>query len=131
MAKTSEEGWFSAEVSTFGDRLAGAREAAGMTQSDLSRRLGVKLATVQGWEDDQLDPRANKLQMMAGMLGVSIRWMLTGEGDGPDGADTGITPDLRAALGEVRALAVEQARLADRLARAEKKLRKALEAVAA
>ncbi len=120
-------GWFSDDAATFGDRVAGAREAVGMTQADLARRLGVKLTTVQAWEDDRAEPRANKLQMMAGVLGVSIRWMLTGEGDGPDGPDAGIAPDLRAALGELRGLAAETARLADRVARAEKRLRKALE----
>jgi transcriptional regulator with XRE-family HTH domain len=120
-------GWFSAEAATFGDRVSGAREAVGMTQADLARRLGVKLTTVQAWEDDRADPRANKLQMMAGVLGVSIRWMLTGEGDGPDGPDAGIAPDVRAALGELRGLAAEMARLSDRVARAEKRLRKAMD----
>ncbi|MDO9525997.1 MAG: helix-turn-helix domain-containing protein [Gemmobacter sp.] len=128
MAESEAPGWFSEETATFGDRIAGAREAAGMTQAELARRLGVRHSTVQGWEDDRLEPRANRLQMMAGMLGVSIRWMLTGEGDGPDGPDAAITPDLRAALGELRGLAAEQARLAERMARAEKRLRKALEA---
>lgn len=127
MAETPEPGWFSDDTATFGDRVAGAREAAGMTQGDLSRRLGVKLSTVQAWEDDRAEPRANKLQMMAGMLGVSIRWMLTGTGDGPDHPDAVIPPDLRATLGELRGLAAEQARLADRIARVEKRLRKALE----
>lgn len=80
-----EPGWFSAEVSTFGDRLAGAREAAGLSQEDMARRLGVRLTTVQSWEDDQSEPRANRLQMMAGMLNVSIVWLLTGEGPGLSG----------------------------------------------
>lgn len=125
--ETSATGWYSAEAATFGDRVAGAREAVSMSQADLARRLGVKLATVRAWEDDAAEPRANKLQMMAGMLGVSIRWLLTGEGDGPEGPDAGIPTDIRATLGELRALAAEQARLSDRIARAEKKLRRAME----
>lgn len=83
MAETTGT-WFSETAATLGDRIAGAREAAGMTPADMARRLGVRLRTVQAWEDDQLDPRANRLQMLAGMLNVSLRWLLTGEGDGLD-----------------------------------------------
>ncbi len=128
MPEENETGWYSNAAATFGDRVAGAREAVGMTQADLSRRLGVKLTTVRAWEDDVGEPRANKLQMMAGVLGVSIRWMLTGEGEGPDGPDAqAVPPDLRAALGELRQLSAEAGRLSDRIARAEKRLRRTLE----
>lgn len=100
------EGWFSEGTATFGDRVAGAREQAGMTQDQLARRLGVKLKTVQGWENDAVEPRANKLQMMAGMLNVSIVWLLTGEGDGPDGP-----PPERPASAETRRLMADLAQL--------------------
>ena len=42
--------WYSAERATFGDRVAGAREAMNMPQSELSKRIGVKLTA--GAEDD-------------------------------------------------------------------------------
>jgi len=74
--------WYGADTATFGDRVAAAREAAGMTQKQLAKRLGVKLPTVRGWEEDLSEPRANKLSMMAGLLNVSIVWLLTGEGEG-------------------------------------------------
>lgn len=45
-----QEDWFSEEIATFGDRLAGAREALGVSQEDMARRLGVKLKTVVSWE---------------------------------------------------------------------------------
>ncbi len=127
MPQENTEGWYLDAAATLGDRIAGARERAGLTQADLARRLGVRLITLTGWEDDRAEPRANRLQMMAGLLGVSIRWMLTGEGDGPDGPEEATRPDVRAALGELRGLAAESARLADRIARAEKRLRRALE----
>lgn len=122
------EGWFSDAASTFGDRVTGAREATGMTQRELADRLGVKLRTVTAWEDDMADPRANKLQMMAGMLGVSIRWLLTGEGDGPEGpaADApGMAPAgaAKPVLAEMRQIRVEIGTLGDRLGRLEKRLR--------
>lgn len=104
----STSAWFSAEVATFGDRLAGAREAAGLSQSDLAKRLGVRLTTVQGWEDDASEPRSNRLQMVAGMLSVSIRWLLTGEGDGLEapsapGTHDAATVDVLADLARMRA----------------------------
>ena len=125
---SDETDWFGPEAATFGDRLAGAREAAGMTQAQLARRLGVKKATVVGWENDMSEPRANKLSMMAGMLNVSIMWLLTGEGEGagvPDlvEGDAELAPlvaELRAIRGEMRASS-------ERLARVEKALRLKLE----
>ena len=74
--------WYSPEVATFGDRVAYARDAANMTRTTLARRLGVHRETVISWEEDRSDPRANKLSMMAGVLNVSIMWLLSGEGDG-------------------------------------------------
>jgi HTH-type transcriptional regulator, cell division transcriptional repressor len=121
-------GWYDGDTATFGDRMTGAREAAGLSQTELARRMGVKVKTVQGWENDQSEPRANKLQMLAGMLGVSIMWLLTGRGDGLDGPETPepLNDDLVALLGDLRTMKVEQARLADRMGRMEKRLRLAL-----
>ena len=121
------QGWYSEETATFGDRLAGAREAAGLSRKDLARRLGVKLKTLAAWEDDLAEPRANKLQMLAGLLNVSLSWLLTGQGEGvaaPDEApDQASAPDLQAALIEIRALRAEMLAGAERLGRLEKKLR--------
>lgn len=123
--------WFDAGQTTFGDRLTGAREAAALSQSDLAKRIGVKLKTVRAWENDQVEPRANKLQMLAGLLGVSIMWLLSGEGPGivvsPD--PEGLPADLRDVLGELREIKVDQARMAERMGRLEKRLRLALSEV--
>ena len=128
MTQTPPENWYADGVATLGDRITAAREGAGLTQAQFSRRLGVKLSTVKAWEDDQTEPRANKLQMMSGMLGVSLRWMLTGEGVGPGEPDSPApAPALQAVLTELRQIASEQQRLADRLSLSEKRLRKALE----
>ena len=121
--------WYSPDATTFGDRLAGAREAAGMKQADLAKRLGVKAKTLRAWEDDLSEPRANRVQMLAGLLNVSLGWLLTGEGNGldapPDVSD--IPPDLADILTELRQMRVEMERGAARAARLEKRLRKALE----
>jgi len=120
-----DDDWYGAETATFGDRLSGAREALGLSQSDLAKRLGVKLKTVRGWENDQSEPRANKLQMVAGLLNVSIMWLLTGEGDGLDGPETTTEPatDIRQLLLDLRQARSDHARLLDDLGRLEKRLR--------
>ena len=117
--------WYDAETTTFGDRMTGAREAAGLSQAELAKRLGVKVKTIRGWENDQSEPRANKLQMLAGLLGVSIMWLLSGEGEGLDGPDTpqDLPEDLVDLLGEIRRMKVDQARIAERMGRLEKRLR--------
>jgi len=121
----TDSDWYSDSTATFGDRISGAREAAGLTQAEFSRRLGVKLKTVQGWEDDLLDPRANKLQMLAGMLNVSIRWLLTGEGDGLDGPPGTATmpPEAGPLLAELARMRAQTLALAKDMGHLEKKLR--------
>lgn len=121
----TENDWYGPDAATFGDRVAGAREAAGMTQAQLARRLGVKKATVRGWEEDLSEPRANKLSMMAGLLNVSIMWLLTGEGDGMTGPaePSSEQEGLAEILSELRAIRAEMRANAERAARAEKKLR--------
>ncbi|TCP41397.1 Xre family transcriptional regulator [Rhodovulum marinum] len=120
--------WYSEETATFGDRLAGAREALGMTQTELAKRLGVKLKTVRAWEEDLAEPRANKLQMLAGVLNVSMMWLLNGQGDGLDAPadEAPLSGDVRQVLTEIRQVKTEMGRLSDRLGILEKRLRHTL-----
>ena len=114
---------YSDDSSTFGDRLALAREAAGMSQKDLAHRLGTKLPTLRNWEEDRAEPRANKLQMLAGMLNVSMGWLMSGQGAAPvQTAEGGIQVALRACLADLRELRGDQIRAMDRTARLEKRL---------
>lgn len=121
----SDDDWYGPDAATFGDRMAGAREQAGMSQAQLARRLGVKKSTILAWEEDRSDPRANRLQMMAGLLNVSIIWLLTGEGDGPDAPEPedAQTSGLAELAAELRELRSEMRLNADRAARIEKRLR--------
>jgi transcriptional regulator with XRE-family HTH domain len=116
--------WYGEASATFGDRLAGARETAGLSQEALAEKLGVRLETLAAWEDDVAEPRANRLQMLAGMLNVSLMWLLTGEGAGLDGP-----PDLvaepgadRALVREIREVRTGLEELDARLGRLEKRL---------
>src|SRR6056297_2946102 len=128
MTTEQDDSWFDPEATTFGDRVAGARELAGMSQKDLARRLGVKLKTLKAWEDDLSEPRANKLSMMAGLLNVSLLWLLSGEGEGPDGPEEQgeLSRDVAEMLTEIRDLRAQLALSADRLGRLEKSLRTTL-----
>ena len=117
--------WYGPDSATFGDRLAAAREAAGMTPEVLAKRLGVKHKTLQAWEDDISEPRANRLSMLAGVLNVSIVWLITGEGEGlsdPGEAET-LSPDVNSVLTEIRALRGQFKTGAEKLGRLEKRLR--------
>lgn len=123
------DNWYSPEAATFGDRLAAARHQAGLSQKDLSKRLGIKLTTLRGWEDDWSEPRANKLQMVAGILNVSLTWLLNGEGDGVSGPEEDQVPsDVAAILTEMRDVRTQISRQNDRLAKLEKRLSATLKA---
>jgi len=124
----NNQNWYSAAAATFGDRLAAARETAGLSQKQLAERLGVKLGTYRNWEDDASEPRANRLTMLAGMLGVSMRWLMTGTGEGPDlEAEGEVSSDVRAILAQMRELRVQMQRSSVKLGQLEKKLRKTLQ----
>ena len=122
---TAQTDWYSPDAATFGDRVAAAREAAGMTQTVLARRLGVRLTTMRSWENDLSEPRANRLSILAGLLNVSMMWLINGEGEGLDGLEgAGVLPtDAAELLNEMRGLRVELFESAKHVARLEKRLR--------
>lgn len=89
----TSKGYFADASATLGDRIAAARSSVGLTQAGLAARLGVGAKVVSGWENDRSEPRANRLAMLSGLLGVSVAWLLTGAGDGvpePDAASVAV-----------------------------------------
>lgn len=124
MAEIINETWFEDEVATFGDRLEAAREAAGLTADDLAQRLGVRDSTIRAWEADEWEPRGNRLQMLAGMLNVSLVWLMTGKGPGLGApSDAAALPaGARLALAEIAQLREQMQSLSRDLLRAEQKL---------
>ncbi|QFT57216.1 transcriptional repressor DicA [Sulfitobacter sp. THAF37] len=120
--------WYGPDAATFGDRLAAARENAGMSQGDLAKRLGVRLSTLRKWEDDLSEPRANRLSMLAGILNVSMMWLITGEGEGIGAPDTAGTDAAGVAevMAELRTLRADLLRKAEHVGRLEKRLRRAM-----
>ena len=121
--------WYGPETATFGDRLAAAREMSDMTQAELARRLGVRVATLRSWENDLSEPRANRLSIMAGLLNVSMMWLINGQGEGLDAPteETVLPSSATEILKEVRELRADMIARAEQLGRLEKKLRVALQ----
>jgi HTH-type transcriptional regulator, cell division transcriptional repressor len=99
------------DLDTVGGRLSRARDAVGLSAAQLARRIGVKTATIQGWESDRALPRANRLAMLAGVLAVSPSWLLHGVGSAPveDDANPGFRP-LLAQLEKLKRLQEETGR---------------------
>lgn len=131
---TAQTDWYGPDAATFGDRVAAAREMAGMTQAVLAKRLGVRLATLRSWENDLSEPRANRLSMLGGLLGVSMMWLINGEGEGiepplDDAAqqDAAQQNDMQTILTEMRALRSEMLRNAEGMGRLEKRMRRLME----
>ena len=121
--------WYGPDAATFGDRLAAAREQAGMTQPGLAKRLGVRVATLRAWEEDLSEPRANRLSMVAGLLNVSMMWLINGEGEGLDHPEliADQPAELGAVLAEMRALRTEMHEKAEAMGRLEKRLRRVMQ----
>lgn len=72
-----------ASEDTLGGRISLSREVAGLSVAQAARRLGVMTESWNAWERDRDVPRANRMTMMAGLLGVSPSWLLSGVGAGP------------------------------------------------
>ncbi|MEZ2127439.1 MULTISPECIES: helix-turn-helix domain-containing protein [unclassified Sinorhizobium] len=87
---------------TLGGRLSSAREAAGISVESFANQLGVRRETLLAWESDRSEPRPSRLLNMAGILGVSPMWLMTGAGTGP-----GEVSDERA----IEAVRIELSRL--------------------
>ena len=132
MTDAAELNWYSDDAATFGDRIAAAREAQSLTQKSLAKKLGVATKTLDAWENDLSEPRANRLQMLAGVLNVSIPWLLTGEGEGLDApGEVGTVQDLNELMSEMRVLRTQMVQAADRIGVLEKRLRAAVNEPAA
>ncbi|MDW3182319.1 MULTISPECIES: helix-turn-helix domain-containing protein [unclassified Roseobacter] len=120
--------WYGPETATFGDRVAAARDMADMTQAQLARRLGVRVSTLRAWENDLSEPRANRLSMMAGLLNVSMMWLINGQGEGLDAPmeEASLPASAHDILNELRDLRTDMIARVEQMGRLEKKLRAAL-----
>ncbi|PST24551.1 transcriptional regulator [Mesorhizobium plurifarium] len=90
---------------TLGGRIWRARDAAGLSTKELAAKLGVRNDTISSWERDRAEPRANRLFMLAGVLGVTPAWLMAGIGRAPDDSAAGTSGDeLRKRLDMIKKL---------------------------
>ena len=110
---------------TLGERVADARETLGMTQAEAAQRMAVKVSTLKSWETGRTQPRPNKLQMLAGVLGVPFSWLLEGReeydplAEGPSRLDT-----LEHKVERMQQLQAELGQLCEEIARDVAEIRK-------
>jgi len=106
------------DTDTLGGRLSRTRDAKGISLAVLARRAGVKKQALVDWENDRAEPSVERLSLIAGMLDVSIMWLMHGVGDAP--ADE-IGPDPLASLTvqieRLRRIHEDTGRIIDRLGR--------------
>ncbi|WP_313021397.1 helix-turn-helix domain-containing protein [Atlantibacter hermannii] len=58
----------------FEERLIRALEEAGISQSELGRRVGVNSQSVSGWCNAGIIPRKEKLELLPEALGKPLYW---------------------------------------------------------
>jgi transcriptional regulator with XRE-family HTH domain len=97
---------------TLGGRLSSALDAAGISAESLANQLGVREETVIAWESDRSEPRPSRLVDIAGILGVSPMWLMTGAGEGPGELnDERVLEAVRIELGRLQSAYQEIGRL--------------------
>ncbi len=61
---------------TVGEKIKEARKQAGLTQEQLSEKLGISRSAVAKWETDKGIPDVDNLKILSGLLNVSIDYLL-------------------------------------------------------
>jgi transcriptional regulator with XRE-family HTH domain len=64
---------------TFGDRLRSVRKERGLRGVQLADLTGLDSSSISRWERNQRNPGSAELGKLAKALGVTERWLLTGE----------------------------------------------------
>jgi len=88
-----------ADFDTLGGRLVRARDATGMSSTELAKRMGVTTKTIDAWESDRSEPGSNQLNMLSGLHGVSPTWLLFGRGRAPQ--EEGMRQELQLIRGQL------------------------------
>ncbi|GKQ99838.1 LexA family protein [Aeromonas hydrophila] len=68
-------------MKTINDRITASRQALKMSKAELARRVGISHASVSKWESGLNQPKGRYLNDLAAALGVTVDWLLTGDGD--------------------------------------------------
>jgi transcriptional regulator with XRE-family HTH domain len=93
---------------TLGGRITRARDLAGLTLDEAASRIGVTADTLAEWETDRSEPRANKIMTLAGVLGVSPAWLISGAGEAPQSQNMAVAVDeMTGEINRLRELALQ------------------------
>jgi len=93
---------------TLGGRITRARDLASLTLEDAASHIGVTDETLAEWESDRSEPRANKIMTLAGVLGVSPAWLISGTGDAPQSQNLSVAVDeMTGEINRLRELALQ------------------------
>ncbi|MDM9628020.1 helix-turn-helix transcriptional regulator [Rhizobium sp. S152] len=75
---------FHATDDTMGGRMSLARDGLGLSVDAVARNLGIEPGIWMAWENDRDAPAADRLALIADALSVSLTWLSSGHGDGPN-----------------------------------------------
>ncbi|MDX1293193.1 MAG: helix-turn-helix transcriptional regulator [Hyphomonas sp.] len=93
---------------TLGGRITRARDLASLTLEEAASRIGVTDETLSEWESDRSEPRANKIMTLAGVLGVSPAWLISGAGEAPQSPGISVAVDeMSGEINRLRELAAQ------------------------
>lgn len=68
---------------TLGQKIRQAREAKGLSQSQVGQLFGISRSAVSQWESDAVVPETQKLKALAAALGKDVGWLLENGKDQP------------------------------------------------
>lgn len=68
-------------METINDRISARRRARKISQDELAKRIGITRVSISKWESGLNQPKGRYLNDLAAALGVTVDWLLTGEGE--------------------------------------------------
>ena len=63
-------------MKTFSERLRYVLNEKKITQSELSKRTGIRQSSISDWLNGRYEPKQDKIYLIAQALGVSPSWLL-------------------------------------------------------
>jgi len=91
---------------TIAKRLKEARLSKKIKQEDVAEAVGASIKTIQRWESGESAPNAKKIEALAGVLGTTSTYLLSGETQG-QGSDVQNVRPVRGGVIEVPVLSAQ------------------------